>query len=76
MHKCRPHELSSIFYGARCTWKSFLIACRHGDYFHPNFHQTVSLPVKRAVNLLKTKRNLLYIRSQFVPRSKQFPPRL
>ena len=28
------------------------------------------------VNLLKTKRNLLYIRNQFVPRSKHFPPRL
>ena len=24
------------------------------------------------INLLKTKRNLLYIRSQFVPRSKHF----
>jgi hypothetical protein len=28
------------------------------------------------VNLLKTKRNLLYIRNQSVPRSKHFPPRL
>jgi hypothetical protein len=27
-------------------------------------------------NLLKTKRNLLYIRSQSVPRCKHFPPRL
>jgi len=27
-------------------------------------------------NLLKTKRNLLYIRNQSVPRSKHFPPRL
>ena len=27
-------------------------------------------------NLLKTKRNLLYIRNQSVPRSKYFPPRL
>ena len=26
--------------------------------------------------LLKTKRNLLYIRNQSVPRSKHFPPRL
>ena len=26
-------------------------------------------------NVLKTKRNLLYIRNHFVPRSKQFPPR-
>jgi len=29
-----------------------------------------------VINLLKTKRNLLYIRSQSVPRSKHFPPRL
>ena len=28
------------------------------------------------INLLKTKRNLLYIRNQSVPRSKRFPPRL
>jgi len=28
------------------------------------------------VNLLKTKRNLLYIRNQSVPRCKHFPPRL
>jgi hypothetical protein len=29
-----------------------------------------------TVNLLKTKRNLLYIRYQSVPRCKHFPPRL
>jgi len=29
-----------------------------------------------AVNLLKTKRNLLYIRNQSVPRCKHFPSRL
>ena len=29
-----------------------------------------------SVKVLKTKRNLLYIRNQFVPRSKRFPPRL
>ena len=28
------------------------------------------------IDLLKTKRNLLYIRNQSVPRSKHFPPRL
>ena len=28
------------------------------------------------LKLLKTKRNLLYIRNQSVPRSKHFPPRL
>ena len=30
----------------------------------------------RKFNLLKTKRNLLYIRNQSVPRCKHFPPRL
>ena len=29
-----------------------------------------------SINLLKTKRNLLYIRNQSAPRSKHFPPRL
>ena len=29
-----------------------------------------------AVKLSKTKRDLLYIRNRFVPRSKQFPPQL
>jgi len=29
-----------------------------------------------VINLLKTKRNLLYIKNQPVPRSKLFPPRL
>jgi len=28
------------------------------------------------MNLLKTKRNLLYIKNQSVPRSKHIPPRL
>jgi len=28
------------------------------------------------INLLKTKRNLLYTRNQSVPRCKHFPPRL
>ena len=31
---------------------------------------------KTDINLLKTKRNLLYIRNQFLLRSKHFPPRL
>jgi hypothetical protein len=30
----------------------------------------------RTFNLLKTKRNLPYIRNQYVPRCKHFPPRL
>ena len=31
---------------------------------------------ERYINLLKTKCNLLYIKNQFVPRCKHFPPRL
>ena len=30
----------------------------------------------RAINLLNTKRNLLYLRNQSVPRSKHSPPQL
>jgi len=32
--------------------------------------------MNKDINLLKTKRNLLYTRNQPVPRSKHFPPRL
>ena len=35
----------------------------------------VLMQVLLKINLLKTKRNLFYIRNQFVPRSKHFPPR-
>jgi len=38
-----------------------------------NIRYCWSLP---NINLLKTKRNLLYIRNQPVPRCKHFPPRL
>ena len=33
-------------------------------------------PSDTIINLLKTKRNLLYLKTQFVPRSKHFPLRL
>ena len=36
----------------------------------------VKVLISSTVNLLKTKRNLLYIRNQSVPRSKHFPPQL
>ena len=63
-----------------------------GDYFRPRipavirklqkniknrnskYHQESDLLFD--INILKTKCNLLYIRNQFVPRSKHFPPRL
>jgi hypothetical protein len=32
--------------------------------------------LKVGINLLKTERNLLYIRNQSVPRCRHFPPRL
>jgi len=38
-------------------------------------HNTVQ-SVEVFINLLKTKRNLLDIRNQSVPRCKHFPPRL
>ena len=41
----------------------------------PNISDAILAPASQ-VNLLKTKRNLLYIRNQFVPGSKHFPPRL
>jgi hypothetical protein len=37
---------------------------------------TKMLISRESINLLKTKRNLLNIRNQFVPRSKQFLPQL
>ena len=44
----------------------------------PKSHTLVSVRsvVVGSFNLLKTKRNLPYIRNQFVPRSKHFTPRL
>jgi len=46
-----------------------------------SFPQNPSVYTKRTreitfINLLKNGRNLLYVRNQFVPRSKHFPPRL
>jgi hypothetical protein len=61
-----PYQLS----GGKCitfTCRSFNIVCAFNIYASEN----ISL-----FNLLKTKRNLLYIRNQSVPRCKHFPPRL
>jgi hypothetical protein len=35
-----------------------------------------SVPVQRSIILLKTKLRLLYLKTQFVPRSKHFSSRL
>ena len=40
------------------------------------FHNEELHDLYSYINLLKMKRNLLYIRNQSVPRSKHFPPRL
>ena len=41
-----------------------------------NLLKSIGYVMHQQFNLLKTKRNLLYIRNQFVPRSKHFPSRL
>jgi hypothetical protein len=41
-----------------------------------NIWITVNVWISVQLNLLKTKRNLLYISNQSVPRCKHFPPRL
>jgi len=37
---------------------------------------TQTLVQALRINLFKTKRNLLYVRNQFIPRCKHFPPQL
>ena len=49
--------------------------CAGSSYFEVMLWRCVGLSGSE-INLLKTKRNLLYIRNQSVPRSKHFPPRL
>ena len=55
-----------------CAWVR-QIGMKTGSWqvVHPSHSSATA-----QTNLLKTKRNLLYIRNQFVPRSKHFPPRL
>ena len=43
---------------------------------HKEAELLFNLLLHLQLNLLKMKRNLLYIRNQSVPRSKHFPPRL
>jgi hypothetical protein len=47
--------------------------CRLQRFTHTHTH---TAEYQLRLNLLKTKRNLLYIRNQSVPRCKHFPPRL
>jgi hypothetical protein len=52
--------------------------CRHRDLPLDLTRRqfTISIRLDAHFNLSKTITNLLYIRNQFVPRSKHFPPRL
>ena len=62
---------------------SFLMVCffgwqRNFPQFSHKIHYGVLhwFLIVKQIKLLKTKRNLLYIRNQFVPRSKHFSPLL
>ena len=48
----------------------------HSGLFGIKLHPKDQSPLIGLLNLLKKKRNLLYIRNQSVPRCKHFPPRL
>jgi len=50
-------------------------AVYHVVLLEPTAARSYQTPVTN-IKLLKTKRNLLYIRNQSVPRCKHFPPRL
>ena len=41
-----------------------------------NLLSFIMLSKNTKINLLNTKRRLLYLKTQFIPRSKHFPPRL
>jgi hypothetical protein len=79
------HKISNkIFVNwAYSKFRCFNFTCFGKGLFGVFQLTSVQLPVGRilcsellCINLLKTKRNVLYIRNQFVPRSKHFPPRL
>ena len=47
-----------------------------GDYGEPRFEGEVNRTNAANFNLLNMKRRLLYLKTQFVPRSKHFSSRL
>jgi hypothetical protein len=53
-------------------WKTTTYECTKGGYTNCKRHRGKG----SGINILKIKRNLLYIRNQSVPRCKHFPPRL
>jgi hypothetical protein len=66
-----PIATSSI---THCTWTGPRSKAGYDLKFRRLTAQTMAQP--DTFKLLKTKRNLLYIRNQSVPRCKHFPPRL
>ena len=60
---------ANIARGVTMGWTSR----KHKECWQPIREQRQA---KGSLNLVKTKRNLLFIRNQSVPRSKHFPPRL
>jgi len=65
-----------------CVWICFCVIrqvlnfLKHGQFQRiPVCGQNITQK-KLVLNLLKTRRNLLYIRNQSVPRCKHFPPQL
>jgi len=77
------YEKSSVFFltGWEATWRKYLTMPKVLKDFNPKFvgysvRDSLDFMRDSKFNPLKTKRNLLYIRSQSVPHSKHFPPRL
>ena len=62
---CVPH---TSHWQSSFTWKASVF------HFHPCFWYIQDTGWE--LNLLNTKRRMLYLKTQFVPRSKHFPPRL
>ena len=56
-----------IYINLRIAYNNFFFACEVLAFVYTN-----SKPISISINLLKTKRRLLYLKTQFVPRSKHF----
>ena len=71
------HQLKLSTYCLFSNWNKKTPCFTHTlyQYLPHGSPQQTAMSCKTA-NLLKTKRNLLYIRNQSVPRCKHFPPRL
>jgi hypothetical protein len=68
-HSFKPEDGGSLF--LRNTGVKYIhIVCHSAE------HYTLANPRREAFNLLKTKRRLLHLKTQSVPRCKHFSPRL